>query len=278
MLKRSLKIFMVFLFLSFSLNSAAQEKNGVKITYIGNEGFLISYEGKKIMTDAPSTYLDNYADEGESVNSKVVSCTPPFDDIDLLFITHSHHDHYDVQSVGQFMENSTKTVLITTTQIVQEMKDGYKNFVNIESRVNGVTPDLNSSEDLLKKGVRIKIYRFMHGGDKSGSNPENIGFLFTLDDKKFLHAGDTISKHIVGLYKHYRIDRQKVDFAFFPWFDALDPIGKKVLSLYIKPQVMIPMHMSAPGDPNIEQITERLRNAYPGIKVFLRSFEDEIFR
>ncbi|MFC1493221.1 MBL fold metallo-hydrolase, partial [candidate division KSB1 bacterium] len=109
MLKRSFKIIITIIILTVSLNwtdqyvsadmaGADQEKTGVKITYIGNEGFLIRYDDKNIMTDAPFTYLNNYGSEGENISEKVVNCIPPCDDIDMLFITHSHPDHYDVQS------------------------------------------------------------------------------------------------------------------------------------------------------------------------------------
>ena len=80
--------------------------NNVSITYIGNAGFLIQIENKKILIDALFKGFEGTYELPQYIQEKLKLAQAPFDDVDLILVTHAHGDHIDPDMVLQHMKNN----------------------------------------------------------------------------------------------------------------------------------------------------------------------------
>jgi glyoxylase-like metal-dependent hydrolase (beta-lactamase superfamily II) len=68
---------------------------GVTITFLANEGVMLSSGGKKVLIDALFLkYETGYAVPADSTLSALAKARPPFDSVDLILVTHRHGDHF----------------------------------------------------------------------------------------------------------------------------------------------------------------------------------------
>lgn len=164
----------------------------MKITYLGQEGFLIEYKDTRILTDP---YLSDYVDRNSAIKDFewIRAYAPPVSvsglgDIDAVFLTHDHDDHTDPD---------------TTTEINKEKKDA--RFVMSASKVDF----LNSLGVPYEKIVGVSCfeeYSFgditavpipaaheeLHRSPEFGENVfDELGYIFLLGDAALFHAGDT---------------------------------------------------------------------------------------
>ena len=126
-----------------------ESRGGLQVTYIGNEGFLISGGGKKVLIDA--LYREGvrgYVVVPPERRKKTENAQPPFDNVDLILATHYHADHFDPGAVGTHLLNNPKGIFVSTNQAVDQLEMEFADFSKIKERVKAITP---------KEGERTKI-------------------------------------------------------------------------------------------------------------------------
>ena len=107
-----------------------------------------------------------YATPDSIVLNKMIHGVEPFDNIDYVFVTHVHSDHYDPGLMANFLMNNQQSKLIGPNQVIQELKRQTDQFANIESRVLKCTPDTFWSMPENLDGVQVKGYRLAHMNQK----------------------------------------------------------------------------------------------------------------
>lgn len=143
-------------------------------------------------------------------------------DADLIFITHDHYDHLDIDSINKIKKNETIIVI----------PDSIKNKVSFEN-IFTVLP--NNTYNILGYQVEtIPSYNTNKNFHKKEFN--YVGYLITINNEKIYIAGDTdITKENQEV---------KCDIALIPiggtytmdYFEASNLINK------IKPKIVIPTH------------------------------------
>lgn len=156
-------------------------------------------------------------------------------DADIIFITHDHYDHYDVESIKKVMNDNTKIVI----------PDRMATFVLGTfgpCHVIGVIP--NEVYDI--EGIMVETVPSYNVNKEYHPKSNNwVGYIITLNDERIYVAGDT----------DMNSDNEKVNCDI-----ALIPIGGTYTCDYIegasfvneiKPKVVIPTHYgSIVGDVN----------------------------
>jgi L-ascorbate metabolism protein UlaG (beta-lactamase superfamily) len=67
---------------------------GVTVTFIANEGVMLSGGGRKVLIDALfERYSTGFALADDSTRAALAAARAPFDSVDLLLFTHRHGDH-----------------------------------------------------------------------------------------------------------------------------------------------------------------------------------------
>src|SRR5215216_4933342 len=80
---------------SESLAGPSTNVTGLEITYIANEGVLISSGDKQVLIDGlHREYQRDYAFLPAAQREKIENAKAPFDKIDLILVSHTHLDHF----------------------------------------------------------------------------------------------------------------------------------------------------------------------------------------
>ena len=176
----------------------------MKVKFLGQNCFLISYKGKTILTDP----FYNYQKEKSVFNIEKQS-------IDYVLITHAHGDHTaDVKEVLQF---NPAAVIIAQPEVCAYF--GHSN--NIDLNIGGSTQIEDMKISMVSAAHTSSFPDGTYGGTASG-------YVFGFENKNLYLAGDTgviqdmallspvfgeISLAILPVGGHYTMDAKGACFA-----------------------------------------------------------------
>ena len=148
----------------------------VKITYLGQAGFLFEYKEMKIMIDP---YLSNSVAKYEPKNERRIPVDERFFLIkpDVLVFTHNHGDHYDKETVKKFVTEESKITVLSPYSVWCDVRKfgGNNNFI------------------LFDKGTSITIEDVVFTAVKAvHSDKDAIGVVMEREGEKYYITGDTL--------------------------------------------------------------------------------------
>ncbi len=207
------------------------EFEGVNLEWLHHDCFRITDKEIKI-------YTDPY---------KVIN---PYNDADLILITHDHYDHLEKESIKKLINPNTVIVAQKGCAPLLEEFKNEKIFVlpNDVKIVRGVTikavPAYNTNK-FNEKGIEF------HPKEK-----RNVGYIFIINNVRVYIAGDTDCID--------EMDGFKTDIALLPvsGIYVMNPEEAAQAALKIKPKLAIPMHYGS-GIGNLkdaERFKEILKN------------------
>lgn len=241
-----------------SLNPA-----GLEITYIANEGVLISSGDKQVLIDGlHREYQPAYAFLPPAQRDKIENAHTPFDKIDLVLVSHRHLDHFHPESVGLHLQHNRNALLVSSQQVVDEIEKNFKDFQAIKPRVTVATPAWKERRAKKVADVELEILGLRHGTGRHASI-QNLGHLIKLGGKKLLHVGDADTA--IENFQDLNLDEEGIDIAFIPvWFLLYDE-GRTIVREHIKPKQIIAVHIS-PSEA--DQASEQIKKDFPGAVAF----------
>lgn len=251
--------------------AAGPAGDSVRVTYVGNEGFLIETGGKKVLIDALyRAGVSGYVVHTPEVRKLLEQGLPPFDNLDLILATHYHADHFDPDAVGVHLLSDRKALFVSTNQAAHQMQS-YKGYRNIQARVKGLLPEEGTDDLIEYNGIRLHVLNLHHGRNRP---VENLGFVVEIGDRRFLHVGDT--EVTPAELAASGFDGGAMDFFFVPYWILLDnPEGKTIVDV-VRPATVVPMHLPPADDPRaylqdtggFEGTIARIETNYPNAVAF----------
>ena len=156
-------------------------KNKLDVYFLGQAGFLlVGRSGRRIAVDP---YLSDCCNRYFGFKRLMPEMYTPWDmDLDLLLATHSHYDHFDVDSVPIMMQNR-ETRLIASVDCQAECE---RLGLDIGSAEEKITL-LRVGDETEQYGISIQAVQCDHGE----LAPEAAGFLINMEGLKIYIAGDT---------------------------------------------------------------------------------------
>ena len=150
-----------------------------EVTYIGKTGFLIKIGDKKILIDALyKGFTSNYAFP-QKVQDKLSLAQAPFDNIDLILVTHSHGDHISPDMVKQHLQNNPKAIFASTEQMVNALND-------FPDRCLAFNPTKEKSDSKVINDITIEAFYFPH---RPKSQINNTGFVVSVNGLTLFQTG-----------------------------------------------------------------------------------------
>jgi len=242
-----MKNFILTAILSMSLCAASAiaadsfEKDTIKtaggdllITFIGHGTLMLEYNGRIIHID-PFGRLADY--------SKLPAA-------DIIFLTHHHRDHLDLEALKQI--RTAKTIVVLTGKCAEQVEKGIV-MKNGETRtVEGI-------------GVRaVPAYNLVHkrdNGQPFHPQGEGNGYVLTFADKNVYIAGDTENIPEMKTLKG-------IDVAFLPMNlpYTMTPEMVADAAAAFKPKVLYPYHY---GETDTSRIVTLLKDL-EGVEVRIR--------
>lgn len=148
-------------------------------------------------------------------------------DADIIFITHSHYDHYSPQDIRKIINE--KTIIVITEDLyseVQELGITKENIIAVKPNETYIISNINVSTV-----PAYNINKKFHPKDNKW-----VGYILTLDGVKYYIAGDTDINE----------DNRKVkcDVAFVPVGGTYTMTETEAAELIneIKPKIAVPIH------------------------------------
>ncbi len=235
------------------------------VTYIANEGFLVRAAGKKVLTDAPIVAPPE-ANPKETVKA-ITGGREPFNDLDLILVTHQHADHFDPASLIACLRSNSKARLVAPTQAVDLMRsiDG---FASVESQLQEIKGEAGAREQVRHNGITVDVLCLNH---EHLQQVRNLAFVVELGGTRFLHMGDAFVNENEAHLQSYPFEQAPIDFVFLNQYDR-SQTTQQFIARKIKPSRIIAMHVS-PAELAEESKKPKIRAAYPYAIVFKQSME-----
>lgn len=237
-----LAAFSVILSSVYSQTSDLQNRDSIVVQYIANAGFLIEMDDLKLVIDGFFNQGFNRYEIPDSITqSKLSQNMPPFQDLDLILVTHKHADHFNDSLIYLHMTNNEKAILICPNQVDLLLRKDSLKYSMVQNRIKSISPDTDAYIKTNIDGAEIIACRLWHG-KKQNKDIENLGYVLTYKGKTIFHSGDATIQDFNGL-NDLDLAKIEIDVAFlFSGFGGI-PFLNKTDSL-IQADNYVFMHLS----------------------------------
>lgn len=240
----------------------------IEVRYIANEGVLISSRDKRVLIDGlHRKYDDAYAFLPDAEREKIEAARPPFENIDLVLVSHYHGDHFHPESVGSYLKNSPKAILATSQQVVDEVVAKYSGYEAVKNRITPLAYSLKSRNAMKLAGIDVEVLSVGHGSGRHASI-QNLGHVITLGGKKFLHIGDADTN--AEIFDAFDLEQQSIDVALLPYWFLISKGGREIVERHIKPKHIIAVHV---GPAEGAEVEGQVKQYYPNAEIFKTMLE-----
>jgi L-ascorbate metabolism protein UlaG (beta-lactamase superfamily) len=232
--------------------------DGARVTFINNAGFLITVGDKKILIDALYETDNPNIDPPQEVLQRAVNAEPPFDQIDLVIVTHSCADHFSADLVRDHLRNNEMAVFVSSPNVVRQIERLGGDFAE---RLIPVDLEPGESSHLSINGIELDCLYLTHGD----ASTLNIGVVITVDDYTFFHSGgmsiDSMMEDAVSLadLQGYGLPQKEIDLAFLTSYIFYVDEYVTLIENGIQARYVSPMHYPYQYPPT--SIEENFPNA-----------------
>lgn len=150
-------------------------------------------------------------------------------DADIIFITHTHNDHYEIDSIRRVMKPST-VVYITEDGVEQAKADGLTNVIGVEP-----------NKDYEGEGISFSTVAAYNNSEERQNHKKEfnwVGYIITINGYTYYVAGDG------DFTEEMRNINKSVDVAFLPIDGKYNMPASEAAAAAnaIMPKVAVPYH------------------------------------
>ncbi|MCX7709268.1 MAG: MBL fold metallo-hydrolase [Clostridia bacterium] len=148
-------------------------------------------------------------------------------DADVIFITHTHGDHYSIPDIKKIMKEDT-VLVITADGVEGAKKEGLKNVVSVEP-----------GKSYEAKGIKFEtVPSYNTNKDFHPKSNQWVGYIVTVNNTRYYMAGDT---DVIGEMSNFN-----ADVAFLPVGGTYTMTAKEAAEAAntIKPLIAVPIHFA----------------------------------
>jgi L-ascorbate metabolism protein UlaG (beta-lactamase superfamily) len=265
-MNKSILIMLVLYFFTLS-NGFSRNFSHAEITYIGNEGFMIVNNDKKMLIDA--LYDNTGGGNGivnidESLSNRIINNQEPFINSDLYFVTHGNADHFNQIMVSNFLDHNPHSIMVADSTLTKTMKSTF------QDQIFTVTPARYHSVDTTLNDIPFSVYNLKHN---SQVKIYNVGYWVNVSGLKIFHGGDNILEDTTE-YLNTNLFDKHVDIAFLNHNGFLkSSVNSEFIRNHMKPRYIVLMHIPDNLLSSVKEKVRMLDKSYPPVFVFSASME-----
>ncbi len=244
-----------------------QAPPGVTITYVANEGVLLSSGGTQVLIDALFLhYGPEYAVPADSTQSALERARAPFDSVDLVLVTHRHGDHFHPDPLAAHLRANPGATLLTSRQVIDSMRH-VPGIARLAPRMVARTMAPGTRRRALVNGLPVELLGLPHGGRRH-RHVEHLGYIVELGGRRVLHLGDAeLSEATLA---PLRLDTSRIDVALVPAWAVTNRESGEAIRRWVRPRQVAAFHLSVGAD---EREAREIEAAWPGAVALTRSLE-----
>lgn len=246
----------------------------VNVQYIANAGVLVTDGESKILFDPlfDTDYGQYYLPPAE-IRTAILDGVAPFDNVDAVFISHAHADHFLSADMLTLLRQQLGIRLYGSAQVVKALRDAANgSYSEVFDRVIEVQANAGDSPASHKQdSLSIAAVRIPHSGwPDSRRDIQNIAFLVSFaGGGSVLHMGDADvrDEHFAAYSEHW--DKQQTSIALPPYWYFLSDAGRTIIKTRIRPGMAIGVHVPK----GVAQDAARRRAGLRDVDLFTRPGE-----
>lgn len=234
------------------LLTAGRAAPAPSVTYIANEGVMISAPGAKVLIDALfGDGLPEYGVASPATRKALEGGHAPFDAVNLVLATHIHRDHFDPVAVLRHLTANPRATFVSTTQAVAGLREADSVAAGkLGARIVGV--EVAAGERRLvatAAGARVFALGMPHGGQ---GETANIGFLVEVAGCRLLHIGDSM----IGPeeLRRFRLAELGIDVALLPFWYLLTTELRTGVRDLLRPRSVVALHFPVEPGEHLAQV------------------------
>jgi len=261
----TLRLFsIVILLLQVGPVLAEESESNLELTILANEGLLIRSADVGVLIDAfVGVDETERSAESSSVVQAMLAGRPPFSSISLAIVSHPHREHFDVQTAGAFLKNHTETILASTEEVIQTIRNEYPEYPAIQDRLREIKPDEDTATSATFSGIKLDFMLLDH--EASVFYPEQVlAHIIHLGGKKILYVGD--SEMRAENWSGYDLRTESIDILVLPLWLFKEESVRSIIDEHVAPKTVVVAQIPRGG---LETISE-LSATFPEV-VFLSS-------
>ena len=198
------------------------------VQYLANEGVMVSDGDSKILFDPLfNNGYGRYQLVPAPMREAIFAGEAPYDDVDAVFISHHHGDHFSAEDMLRLLQLQAEVRLYGPMQAVTAVREiAGPDDSGALDRMTGL--DLEYGDEPVRietDGLAIFAAYIPHSGwPTARTDVQNIAFRVTLgDDSTVLHLGDADARVVHFNTGAESWESRTIDLALPPyWFFASD--------------------------------------------------------
>ena len=174
------------------INAASDDAEHLHIWWLGQSGFLLKHEGRKILLDPylSDSLTEKYASTDKPHVRMTERCLAPeqLTGIDLITSSHLHTDHFDVATLLPLVKANRDAVFVHPTALLQSMRERLGSGFPVAAR------GLRDEEAIQVANCDVHGIVAAHDvvdRDEAG-NPRCMGFVLRIGPFLVYQSGDTL--------------------------------------------------------------------------------------
>lgn len=222
-----------------------------QVMYLGNEALLVIHGEIKVLFDPFfHSHYNQYQLVPEDIRQSIFAGKAPFNDVNAIFISHAHGDHFSAQDTLDYLSQNKAVKMYAPQQAVQQILklnppgELLKRISSVALKF-GDQPVRLTSEGLIVEAVRIP-----HAGWPGRAEIENLVFRVSLETsgsinpaQTVMHMGDADPdpSHYQPFTAHWQ--KRKTHTAFPPYWFYFSDQGKHILDSILNVEKSIGVHV-----------------------------------
>ena len=246
----------------------AQASAGVSVTFLANEGVLLSGGGRKVLIDGLFLkYETGYPVPADSTQTALARAASPFDSVELVLVTHRHGDHFHPTPVAAHLRANPRAVLLTSAQVIDSLRRHQPAAGVPEARTVARTMAPGTRRRVVVNGLTVELLGLPHGGRRH-RHVEHLGYVVELGGRRVLHVGDAeLSEATLA---PFRLDTARIDVALVPAWAVTNRETRRAIERWVRPRQVVAFHLGEGAD---SADVREVESAWPGAVAFTRSLD-----
>ncbi len=215
-------------------------------TYIANAGVMVSHGDSKVVFDSLFAPAEGpYAHVPDEVSTALDQGNAPYDNLEAVFVSHVHWDHFSAEPAVAFLRAHPKIKLYGTQQVETAIGELVGTDDPLMERVVGV--DLKPGDAAMQfseNDLQIDVVAIPHSGEKSRHSVQNVVWRVAFDEQTHVfHLGDAEPNpaDFSPVADHFA--SRPGGLALIPFWFFGAPTGQSILDTVIKPDDVIGVHV-----------------------------------
>ncbi|MCJ7681963.1 MAG: MBL fold metallo-hydrolase [Candidatus Aminicenantes bacterium] len=254
--------------------SRTLENSEIELTFLANAGVLLKTENKTILIDA---LFDKPNPEYEAPSAQTLEIMrkgeSPFQNIDLVLVTHNHPDHFSATIAAGFLLVHPNTIFLAAGDTVSALKEQMSDWEAVSDRFISFDLEPGEKEKIEVNDLSITVIRTLHSGERD--TPHNLMFLFTMDGRTIFHEGD--SDGTIETFNVPELTTSPIDLALVHYWFPFTEAGRSIILEILKPKnvglIHLPVRLKTDAPEKIDLIRAEYKNIFllmnPGEKIIL---------